>query len=108
MAEFTIKSWSNDAQLDDLARFKRDREIVRRVVTSISIIKDKEITFLLLENGVTAYCPAEEFSAHEFRSLNGFAGTMHVSLSNILLNKPAPLLQYHVFNSIIRAIIPLI
>lgn len=76
MAEFTIKSWSNDAQLDDLARFKRDREIVRGVVTSISIIKDKEIAFLLLENGVTAYCPAEEFSAHEFRSLNGFAGTM--------------------------------
>lgn len=76
MAEFTIKSWSNDAQLDDLARFKRDREIVRGVVTSISIIKDKEIAFLMLENGVTAYCPAEEFSAHEFRSLNGFAGTM--------------------------------
>ncbi|MGS2778435.1 S1 RNA-binding domain-containing protein [Robertmurraya sp. GLU-23] len=76
MAELTIKSWSNDTQLEDLARFKRDREVVRGVVTSISMIKDKEIAFLMLENGVTAYCPADEFSAHEFRSLNGFAGTM--------------------------------
>jgi small subunit ribosomal protein S1 len=76
MAEFTIKSWSNDTQLEDLARFKRNKEIICGVVTSISVIKDIEIAFLMLENGVTAYCPANEFSSHEFRSLNGFAGTM--------------------------------
>ena len=32
MAEFTIKSWSNDAQLDDLARF---REIAKLFVESL-------------------------------------------------------------------------
>lgn len=76
MAVTVTKSWANEAQLEELARFKRNREIVKGVVTSISIIKDKEIAFIQLENGLITYCPAEEFSAHEFRTLNGFAGTI--------------------------------
>lgn len=89
MTEFT-RSWDTEEQLEDLARFKRNREFVRGVVTSIGVIKAKvydeqqgdhvnqetEIAYLMLENGVTVYCPAQEFSDHEFRSLNGFAGSL--------------------------------
>ncbi|MCS0824740.1 S1 RNA-binding domain-containing protein [Cytobacillus firmus] len=90
MEELTTKSWKSEEQLDDLARYKRNKEIVKGVVTSVGVIKarvldadsqeyvnkETEIAYLMLENGVTAYCPAHEFSSHEFRSLNGFAGTM--------------------------------
>lgn len=82
------QSWSSELQLENLARLKRNREIVKGVVTSVGskkgkvleegkyVEKETEIAVFLLEGGVTAYCPANEFSDYEFRTLNGFTGTM--------------------------------
>ncbi|QCJ45470.1 S1 RNA-binding domain-containing protein (plasmid) [Bacillus sp. S3] len=82
------QSWSSDLQLENLARLKRNREIVKGVITSVGtkkgkvledgkyVEKETEIAVFLLEGGVTAYCPANEFSDFEFKTLNGFTGTM--------------------------------
>lgn len=82
------QSWSTDLQLENLARLKRNKEIVKGVITSVGtkrgkvleegkyVEKETEIAVFLLEGGVTAYCPANEFSDYEFKTLNGFTGTM--------------------------------
>lgn len=88
MTEALAQSWSSEEQLESLARMKRNREIVRGVITSVGtkktkvleegkyVDKEMEIAVFLLEGGITAYCPANEFSDYEFKSLNGFTGTM--------------------------------
>lgn len=82
------QSWSSDLELENLARLKRNKEIVKGVITSVGtkkgkvledgkyVEKEMEIAVFLLEGGVTAYCPASEFSDYEFKTLNGFTGTM--------------------------------
>lgn len=88
MTEVLTQSWSSEADLENLARLKRNREIVKGVITSVGtkkakvledgkyIEKELEIAVFQLEGGVVAYCPSTEFSEYEFRSLNGFTGTM--------------------------------
>lgn len=88
MTEALAQSWSSEEQLENLARMKRNREIVRGVITSVGtkkakvleegkyVEKEMEIAVFLLEGGITAYCPANEFSDYGFKSLNGFTGTM--------------------------------
>jgi small subunit ribosomal protein S1 len=87
MSEVLTQSWTTDEQLENLARMKRNREIVQGVITSIVTKKAKvlegdkyedkemEVAIFLLEGGVTAYCPATEFSEYEYKSLNGFTGS---------------------------------
>ncbi|WP_374717737.1 S1 RNA-binding domain-containing protein [Neobacillus sp.] len=87
MSEVLTQSWTTDEQLENLARMKRNREIVQGVITSIVTKKAKvlegdkyedkemEVAIFLLEGGVTAYCPATEFSDYEYKSLNGFTGS---------------------------------
>lgn len=87
MAEIVTQSWNTTEQLENLARMKRNREIVRGVITSVGtkkakvhegkgyVEKEMEVAVFLLEGGVTAYCPANEFSDYEYKSLNGFTGT---------------------------------
>jgi small subunit ribosomal protein S1 len=82
------QSWMDDEQLSELARIKRNNEITRGVVRSVGykkiriledghyVTKEVEVAFIMLEGGVLAYCPAHEFSAHQFKSLNGFTGTI--------------------------------
>ncbi|KZE68035.1 ribosomal protein S1 domain protein [Fictibacillus phosphorivorans] len=88
MTETMTQSWTTNEQLNHLAQIKRDREIVKGVVTSVGSKKAKvlengkyvpkqvEVATFLLEGGVTAYCSKDEFSEFEFKSLNGFTGTM--------------------------------
>jgi small subunit ribosomal protein S1 len=88
MTEILTKSWMTEEQLESLARLKRNNEIVKGAVRSVGhkkakvleegkyIEKEMEIAVFLLEGGVTAYCPSHEFSEHQFKSLNGFTGTM--------------------------------
>ncbi|MFT9495745.1 MULTISPECIES: S1 RNA-binding domain-containing protein [Bacillota] len=88
MAEVLTQSWTNDEQLENLARMRRNREIVKGVITSVGtkrarvlendkyVEKEMEVAVFLLEGGVTAYCPADEFSDYEYKSLNGFTGSI--------------------------------
>ncbi|MEI2356712.1 30S ribosomal protein S1 [Mesobacillus zeae] len=88
MTETLTQSWSSDEQLENLARLKRNKEIVKGVIYSVGkkkarvleedkyVEKEMEIAVFLLEGGITAYCPANEFSDYEFKTLNGFTGTM--------------------------------
>jgi small subunit ribosomal protein S1 len=87
MTEVVSQSWTTEDQLENLARMRRNREIVTGVITSVGVKKAKvleddkyvekemEVAVFLLEGGVTAYCPANEFSDYEYSSLNGFTGT---------------------------------
>lgn len=88
MADVLAQSWSNEEQLEELARMRRNREIVKGVITSVGtkkarvleegkyVEKEMEVAMFLLEGGVTAYCPATEFSDYEYKSLNGFTGSL--------------------------------
>lgn len=88
MTEQLEKSWVSDEQLDNLSRIKRNNEITKGVVRSVGrkqvrlledgkyVTREVEVAFLALEGGVTAYCPAHEFSEHEYKSLNGFTGSI--------------------------------
>jgi len=89
MAETLKTSWVNDNQLNELAKIKRDRTIIKGAVTAVStretkvledgkyVKKQMEVaTFLLEGTNITAYCPSNEFSDHDFRSLNGFTGSI--------------------------------
>ncbi|WP_059172001.1 hypothetical protein [Bacillus sp. FJAT-27445] len=74
---------------------KRNREIVRGVVSSVGTKKGKvledgkyvdkeiEIAVFLLKGGVSAYCPANEFSYYEFTTINGFTNTMQTFMSGL-------------------------
>ncbi|RHW35967.1 S1 RNA-binding domain-containing protein [Neobacillus notoginsengisoli] len=116
------QSWSSDLQLENLARLKRNREIVRGVITSVGtkkgkvleegkyVEKETEIAVFLLEGGVTAYCPANEFSDYEFKTLNGFTGTMqefiidHLDLEDktavVSVKKADQIKKEHFFNEL--------
>ncbi|MFJ8265933.1 hypothetical protein [Peribacillus asahii] len=87
MAEKTViqKSWEYEHQLVELARARRERDIVRGVVMSVGSKevrvqgeddKNIEIAVLSMEDGSLGYCPAAEFSEREYRSLNGFTGSI--------------------------------
>ncbi|MCM3441369.1 S1 RNA-binding domain-containing protein (plasmid) [Metabacillus halosaccharovorans] len=87
--EGTLKqSWTDDVELEVLAAARRNREILKGVVTSVStkstrvleegkyVQKEMEVAEFLIENSsIKAYCSAHEFSEHEFRSLSGFVGS---------------------------------
>lgn len=82
------ESWTTDEQLEILAKKKRDGEILKGMVSAVIVMKSKvhegdklvdkeiEVAVFKLEGGVTAYCPAPEFSDYEYKSLNGFTGTI--------------------------------
>lgn len=88
MAEVLQESWTSEEQLENLARLKREKQIVKGVVTSVGIKKAKvledrkyvekelEIAVFMLEGGITAYCPQNEFSDYEHKSIASFTGTM--------------------------------
>ena len=88
MAEHFAQSWTSEEQLEELARYRRNNEIVRGVVQSVGtkktrvledgkyVEKEMDVAVFLLEGGVTAYCPENEFSEYEFKSLNGFTGSI--------------------------------
>ncbi|KAA6446909.1 S1 RNA-binding domain-containing protein [Bacillus swezeyi] len=100
MTETFTTSWSEQTQLDNLARIHRNKEIIKGAVRSVGFKEmrihtengyekiRKEIAYIALEGGITAYCPAEEFSERDFKSLNGFTGTIqeviidHLELEN--------------------------
>ncbi|MGE6755937.1 MULTISPECIES: S1 RNA-binding domain-containing protein [Rossellomorea] len=85
MAQSTI-SWSQE-ELEQLARIHRQSEIIKGMVQSVgfmnipvqeggkTVTKETEVAIFRLEGGVTAYCPAPEFSERTFKTLNGFVGT---------------------------------
>lgn len=88
MSEVLTQSWTNNEQLENLARLKRDRVVVKGVVTSVGkkkakvlenrkyVEKELEIAVFMLEGGVTAYCPSYEFSDYEHKSIAAFTGSM--------------------------------
>jgi len=99
--EDTLKhSWTDHDELEVLAAARRNNEILRGVVTSVStkstrvleegkyILKEVEVAeFLLERSSIKAYCPAHEFSDREFRSLTGFVGSFQEFIvQNILLD----------------------
>lgn len=90
--EYTLSKEQIEAQLEQAATLVRTKEIVPAVVKSVGTqtveiggeALKKEIAYLELHNGLRAICPAEEFSEHEFASLNGFTGTIqYVVLTHI-------------------------
>lgn len=88
MTETLEKSWSNQEELEELARIRRNQEITKGVVRSVGFrklpvqtngrveTKEVEVAIFMLPGGIKAVCPSHEFSAHEFRSLTGFVGTL--------------------------------
>ncbi|MFS8304113.1 30S ribosomal protein S1 [Bacillus sp. FJAT-26377] len=82
--EYTLSNKQIEEQLEKAAALVRTKEIVPAVVKSVGTQTveiggeslKKEIAYLELHNGLRAICPAEEFSEHEFASLNGFTGTI--------------------------------
>ncbi len=87
MEETLIQSWGSQEELEELARLRRNKEITRGVISSVAIkqmpvnengkfvSKEIEVAIFLLEGGIKAYCPATEFSSHQFKSITGFVGT---------------------------------
>lgn len=87
-SEVLTHSWSNEEELDVIYRAWRNNEILKGVVRSVgfkdfrvlengSYIKKRvEILSFVLEEGIIAYCPAHEFSEHQYNSLTGFVGTI--------------------------------
>lgn len=87
MVEVLTQSWTSEEQLDDLARMKRENKIINGVITAVTtkvskvleedkyVEKEMEVAIFLLEGGITAYCPANEFDEYQYKSLAGFTGT---------------------------------
>ncbi|MFJ8519409.1 30S ribosomal protein S1 [Lysinibacillus xylanilyticus] len=81
-----IHSWSNKGQLEELARIDRYKQRVVGIVRSIKtretreevdgkyVPVKKEILIVALPNGVTGYCPGEQFSIREYRGYSRFVG----------------------------------
>ncbi|QAS54815.1 hypothetical protein [Halobacillus litoralis] len=88
MSELLKQSWNNEEELSALAKMQRNREVVEGVVRSVGVKKmpvetngrmetaEVEVAIFLLPGGVKAYCPANEFSDHQYSSLIGFVGTI--------------------------------
>lgn len=88
MSDTLMQSWSNEKELEVIYRAWRNKEILKGVVRSVgfkefrvleegSYVKKRvEILSFVLEEGVIAYCPANEFSEHNYNSLTGFVGTI--------------------------------
>ncbi|MCM3005754.1 30S ribosomal protein S1 [Priestia koreensis] len=80
------KTWNED-NLQALAEARRTNQILTAVVYGVQTMKlpinedgkvvsrEVETAIFMLPGGVTAYCPVNEFSDYEYRSLAGFAGT---------------------------------
>lgn len=87
MTETLKQSWGNEEELSVLAAARRNKEIMKGVVSAVSlktskvledgkyVQKEMEIAEFLLEGGIKAYCTANEFANREYRSLTGFVGT---------------------------------
>lgn len=89
MTETLTQSWTNQEELEVLARAWRNKEMVQGVVRSVAkrkmpiqqedgsyVTKEVEVAIFLLENGIKAYCPAPEFSSHQFQTITGFTNTL--------------------------------
>ncbi len=94
-----IQSWSSKEQLDELARIERYKQRVKGIVRSIKVSETrqevdgkyvpvkKEILIIALPNGVTGYCPAEQFSIREYRGYSRFVGqAIEFNIEKIELN----------------------
>lgn len=88
MSEVFVQSWETEEQLEELARLKRNEEIVRGTVISTAtkrtkvlednkyVEKQMEVAEFWLPGGIKAYCPEHEFSDYKYKSLQGFTGTI--------------------------------
>lgn len=82
-------------ELDEFARIHRNQEIQEGIVQSVgfmnfpvvdngkTVMRETEVAIFRLQGGVKAYCPESEFSERNFKSLNGFVGT----IQNILIER---------------------
>ena len=83
-----VESWNTDEQLEELSRLKLTQSISTGVIKSVGNFtlqtrdadtgeikqESQEVAYFMLPNGITGYCPAREFSDHQYRSLVGFVG----------------------------------
>ncbi|MDD1505217.1 30S ribosomal protein S1 [Lysinibacillus sp. CNPSo 3705] len=81
-----IHSWSSKEQLEELTRIDRYKQRIVGIVRSIKVRETreevdgkyvpvkKEILIVALPNGVTGYCPGEQFSIREYRGYSRFVG----------------------------------
>ncbi|MEY8742048.1 S1 RNA-binding domain-containing protein [Bacillales bacterium AN1005] len=116
MAELLQASWANDQQLEELARIRRNREIIKGVVISVGnktskvledgsyVDKSMEVAVFQLEDNITAYCPSNEFSDHEYKSLNGFTGSIQeFIITNLNLEKKIAIVSVREADNVKRA-----
>lgn len=88
MAEETfVASWVSEEQLNDITTIHRNHEIIEGIVRSIfkksyrvsdgqggAKTVSGEVLVIAMPNGVTAYCPAPEFSIRPYTSYRHFVG----------------------------------
>lgn len=81
-----IQSWSSKEQLEELTRIDRYKQRIEGIVRSIKsretrvevegkyVPVKKEILIVALPNGVTGYCPVEQFAIRGYRGYSRFVG----------------------------------
>lgn len=81
-----IQSWSNKEQLEELVKIERYRQRVKGIVRTIKSTETREVVdgkyvpvrkdilVIALPNGVTGYCPAEQFAVREYKGYIRFVG----------------------------------
>lgn len=82
-------------EMENLAQHYRNQTVIKGIVQTVTFMNlpvqvngevktvETEAAVFRLEGGVKAYCPAQEFREHNFRSLNGFIG--HVQ--NLIIDR---------------------
>ena len=86
-SENFVASWVNEEQLNEITMIHRNHEIVEGIIRSIFKknyrvsdgnggvkVATGEILVIALSNGVTAYCPAQEFSIRPYTTYRHFVG----------------------------------
>ncbi len=81
-----IQSWSNKEQLEELVKTERYRQRVKGIVRTIKSTETREVVdgkyvpvrkdilVVALPNGVTGYCPAEQFAVRDYKGYMRFVG----------------------------------
>ncbi len=75
--------------LEALTQQYREKAVMQGIVKTVSVMnipveqengsvvtKETDVAIFRLADGVTGYCPKEEFREHNFKNLNGFVGTI--------------------------------
>ena len=86
----TQSSTFTQEEVEHLARAHRNGEIIKGGIHSVGFmnlpveqndgsmkLQETEVAIFRLEGNIKAYCPKESFRDHDFKSLNGFVGTVH-------------------------------